>query len=491
MRLSIGKINELTLSSNPNSATINIPRVPISSIAFQPRTREDHTYLLLAAGGSVVTLWTLTEKPNTLLDSTDAMDVSIKEEIPSPKEGEDKKSPGSNKSQGPDESTRWLHANKAKKQISAERIGFYPDHAPEYVVRVQWSEDGNSWASADGKRVIIFRRKIEGDDSQWQRQFCLVEPSVQEIFDFSLVGSQHLIIGGLGKATLRTFPDVVPEITLSVPLDDGEFVKGITARGLGDGKVLICLGTSHKCGKMYLYEGTSNKLTLLFSDKYLFVDGPSDHPGIRYSSIDPSGQLVAFAYGARKQDTFGALYDLKEMLRATEKAASACDMDDKGKEEVAKEADQMMSDAKYRVRGHQTRINCVAFGKNIRALEIRPSEFILHSKNENVSHHVREMLLSHINKLDQACQRDPQWPRYIMYAQASIEGMVSVWRLFPPSAPGRTVNGLCLTATPHSLVDQAGLITTLDWSNDDRVLAVGSDDGKLTCLCFDDEEGFV
>eukprot|EP01056_Protomagalhaensia_sp_Gyna25_P004855 Protomagalhaensia_sp_Gyna_25__4854@NODE_504_length_3252_cov_26_629941_g395_i0_p1_GENE_NODE_504_length_3252_cov_26_629941_g395_i0NODE_504_length_3252_cov_26_629941_g395_i0_p1_ORF_typecomplete_len468_score53_17ANAPC4_WD40/PF12894_7/6_6e02ANAPC4_WD40/PF12894_7/27ANAPC4_WD40/PF12894_7/66ANAPC4_WD40/PF12894_7/2_4e05WD40/PF00400_32/6_8e03WD40/PF00400_32/1_1e04WD40/PF00400_32/29WD40/PF00400_32/1_3e04WD40/PF00400_32/1_1e04WD40/PF00400_32/7_9WD40/PF00400_32/0_012DPPIV_N/PF00930_21/0_086DPPIV_N/PF00930_21 len=466
MRISIGKLQDVSLAFSPASVAMSVPRVPISSLAFQPVVNPaNDKYLLLTAGGSAVALWQLTINKSEISQEPDA----AKESRPTAP---------------PDQTTRWLHASAAESQIQSERLAFFSDHAPEYVIRVQWSPSGSLWASADGKRVIVFACKVPGDNATWQRQHCILEPSVQEIFDFSFMRDDRLIIGGFGRAIIRTLPDVRPDCSIAVPLEDGEFVKGVITKQIGGDSVLVCLGTSHKSAKIYTYQVSDGTVQLLMIDQYLFTDGPSDHPGLRYASIDPSGQLVAFAYGARKADTFGALYDLKEMERALSLSRMAAVEGDK---EAARKAEEISNEAKYRVRGHQTRINCVAFGNLLRPLELRPSDFVQGSKSD-ISSQARQTLLSVTQRLDKICLANPRWPKYVTYAQSSIEGLVSIWRLFLPSIPEQTVSGVCLTATPHTIVDQAGLISSLDWSCDDRILAVGSDDGKLTCICLHEDD---
>eukprot|EP01054_Gregarina_sp_Poly1_P003601 Gregarina_sp_Poly_1__3600@NODE_2056_length_2751_cov_55_249255_g1326_i0_p1_GENE_NODE_2056_length_2751_cov_55_249255_g1326_i0NODE_2056_length_2751_cov_55_249255_g1326_i0_p1_ORF_typecomplete_len300_score34_31ANAPC4_WD40/PF12894_7/1_2e02ANAPC4_WD40/PF12894_7/2_1e05WD40/PF00400_32/9_2e03WD40/PF00400_32/8_1WD40/PF00400_32/9e03WD40/PF00400_32/0_0016_NODE_2056_length_2751_cov_55_249255_g1326_i02501149 len=294
----------------------------------------------------------------------------------------------------------------------------------------------------------------------------------------------RLVIGGFGRAVIRTLPDVHPDTTLVINLEEGEFVKGIATRQSSNDAFLICLATSHKSALIYTYNITSQTLMQLMIDRTLFSDGPSDHPGLRYASIDPTGRLAAFAYGARKHDTFGAMFDLREMQRARMMNADIESHPEEERDAWHKKIEEVIAEAKYRIRGHLTRINCVAFGNCVKSLGILPSDFVRHSKNESMRPQVRHSLIAALLKTEEQCLQDSRWPKYVMYAQASIEGLLSVWEIFISSKQDQTVSGICLTATPQMLVDQTGLITCMDWSIDDRLLVVGSDDGKLSCVIF-------
>lgn len=95
-------------------------------------------------------------------------------------------------------------------------------------------------------------------------------------------------------------------------------------------------------------------------------------------------------------------------------------------------------------------------------------------------------LLNVISESQSIAFNAEKWPKYVRLAQASVDGCLSIWNIFLPlfenSDNSPVISGLCFSVAPATLVDQAGLITDLSWSWNDEILAVASDDGKLTCF---------
>lgn len=79
------------------------------------------------------------------------------------------------------------------------------------------------------------------------------------------------------------------------------------------------------------------------------------------------------------------------------------------------------------------------------------------------------------------------WPTKMRYSQTSVDGCLSIWDIYR-SKNGNSLSGQCLIATPNSIVDQTALVTDMSWSPSDNLLAVGSDDGKVTFVLLESVE---
>lgn len=173
----------------------HIYRVPISSLSFQPQIpfderdqRRSSCWRLLTSGGSSIAVWEIQVESatKTTVDSVENTRTAINSEnVPTMDEEylEEGQGKAETLQQGSSQVVRWLHARPCDGKVQMRKEFSATDHAPAYVVRACWCPNGNKFASADGRQILLWEWKesskinnIDGSSNlSWMRTGVFAE----------------------------------------------------------------------------------------------------------------------------------------------------------------------------------------------------------------------------------------------------------------------------------------------------------------------------